>query len=135
MTKKSRPPRTAAFKKKIALEALREDKTLNQLASEHGIHPLQVGKWKKELIERAESLFESKKDRKQDETSDREVLEKKVGRLTMENDFLKKNWAIDRQREEAMGRREPLSPIGGCTMQTIEHRAFQLLLQERASEI
>jgi transposase-like protein len=90
MTKKSRTPRTAAFKKKIALEALREDKTLNQLASEHGIHPLQVGKWKKELIDGAESLFESKKDRKQDETQDRGALENKVGRLTMENDFLKK---------------------------------------------
>jgi transposase-like protein len=90
MTKKPRTPRTAAFKKKIALEALREDKTLNQLASEHGIHPLQVGKWKKELIEGAEGLFENKKDRKQDDTSDREALEKKVGRLTMENDFLKK---------------------------------------------
>ena len=90
MTKKPRTPRTAAFKKKIALEALREDKTLNQLASEHSIHPLQVGKWKKELIDGAESLFDSKKDRKQDETQDREALEKKVGRLTMENDFLKK---------------------------------------------
>lgn len=90
MTKKPRTPRTAAFKKKIALEALREDKTLNQLASEHGIHPLQVGKWKKELIDGAEVLFESKKDRKQDDVSDREALEKKVGRLTMENDFLKK---------------------------------------------
>jgi len=90
MTKKSRTPRTAAFKKKVALEALREDKTLNQLASEHGIHPLQVGKWKKELIDGAEGLFESKKDRKQDDVADREALEKKVGRLTMENDFLKK---------------------------------------------
>lgn len=90
MTKKPRTPRTAAFKKKIALEALREDKTLNQLASEHGIHPIQVGKWKKELIEGAESLFMGKKDRKKDETQDQEALEKKVGRLTMENDFLKK---------------------------------------------
>lgn len=90
MTKKPRTPRTAAFKKKIALEALREDKTLNQLASEHGIHPIQVGKWKKELIEGAESLFESKKDRKQDNGPDRDALEKKVGCLTMENDFLKK---------------------------------------------
>lgn len=90
MTKKPRTPRTAAFKKKIALEALREDKTLNQLASEHGIHPIQVGKWKKELIEGAESLFVGKKDRKKDETQDQEALEKKVGRLTMENDFLKK---------------------------------------------
>lgn len=91
MTKKPRTPRTAAFKKKIALEALREDKTLNQLGSEHGVHPLQIGRWKKELIERAESLFESKKDRKQDDGFDREALEKKVGRLTMENDFLKKS--------------------------------------------
>ena len=90
MTKKPRTPRTAAFKKKIALEALREDKTLNQLASEHGIHPLQAGKWKKELIDGAESLFESKRDHKQNDASDREALEMKVGRLTMENDFLKK---------------------------------------------
>jgi transposase-like protein len=90
MTKKPRTPRTAAFKKKVAIEALREDKTLSQLASEHGIHPIQVGKWKKDLIDGAESLFEGKKVRKQDDDCDRETLEKKVGRLTMEIDFLKK---------------------------------------------
>lgn len=90
MTRKPRTPRTAAFKKKVAIEALREDKTLNQLASEHGVHPLQISKWKKELIDGAESLFDGKKGRKPDETQDREALEKKVGRLTMENDFLKK---------------------------------------------
>ena len=65
------------------------------MASEHGLHPLQVGKWKKELIDGAESLFESKKGRKDDDFQEREALEKKVGRLTMEIDFLKKNWAID----------------------------------------
>jgi len=90
MTKKSRTPRTAAFKKKIALEALREDKTLNQLASEHGLHPIQVGKWKKELIDGAETVFENKKGRKKDEGIDRETLEQKIGRLTIEIDFLKK---------------------------------------------
>ncbi len=90
MTRKPRTPRTAAFKKKVAIEALREDKTLNQLASEHGIHPLQISKWKKDLIDGAESLFEGKKSRVQDDEGDREALEKKVGRLTMENDFLKK---------------------------------------------
>jgi hypothetical protein len=51
---------------------------------------LQICKWKKELIEGAESLFENKKGRKQDEPQDREELERKVGRLTMEIDFLKK---------------------------------------------
>ena len=90
MSKTPRTPRTAAFKKKVALEALREDKTMGQLASQYGVHPIQVGKWKKELIEGAESLFEGKRVRKQEENIDRESLEKKVGRLTMENDFLKK---------------------------------------------
>ncbi len=90
MTKKPRTPRTATFKKKVALEALREDKTLSQLASEHSIHPLQISKWKKDLIDGAESLFEGKKDRKKVDEFDRDALEKKIGRLTMEVDFLKK---------------------------------------------
>jgi transposase-like protein len=90
MSKTPRTPRTAAFKKKVALEALREDKTLNQLASHYGVHPIQVSKWKKELIEGAESLFTGKKSQKQNESADREPLEKKIGQLTMENDFLKK---------------------------------------------
>jgi transposase len=91
MTKKPRTPRSAAFKKKVALEALREDKTLNQLASQYGVHPLQVGKWKKELIERAEDIFENRKKNGNQSEYDREALEKKIGQLTMENDFLKKN--------------------------------------------
>jgi transposase len=90
MSKTPRTPRTAAFKKKVALEALREDKTLNQLASHYGVHPIQVSKWKKELIEGAESLFTGKRSHKQNESADRESLEKKIGQLTMENDFLKK---------------------------------------------
>jgi transposase-like protein len=90
MSKKPRTPRTAAFKKKIALEALREDKTLNQLASQYGVHPLQVGKWKRELIDGAEGLFGGKKAPKQDENANQGELEKKIGQLTMENDFLKK---------------------------------------------
>lgn len=45
----SRKYHTAAFKKKVALEALKEDKTLGQIASQYGIHSLQVGKWKKSL--------------------------------------------------------------------------------------
>jgi transposase-like protein len=90
MSKMSRTPRTSAFKKKIALEALREDKTLGQLASQYGIHPIQVGRWKKELIEGAESLFERKGSRSKEDAVGREELERKIGQLTMELDFLKK---------------------------------------------
>ena len=83
-------PRTPAFKKKVSLEALREDKTLSQLASQHGVHPIQIGQWKKRLIDGAESLFEGKHTRRKEEGVSREELERKIGQLTVELDFLKK---------------------------------------------
>jgi transposase len=85
-----RTPRSPAFKKKVALEALKEDKTLAQLASQYGVHPLQVGQWKKALIDGAEQIFERKGSRKQSEDVGREELERKIGQLTVELDFLKK---------------------------------------------
>lgn len=128
MTKTPRTPRTAAFKKKVALEALREDQTLNQLASQYDIHPIQVGKWKKALVEGAESLFEGKKSRRQEESIGREALEKKVGQLTMENDFLKKNWASDPRGKKAMDRQKPKRAVRGSPMQTPRDLSVQLLL-------
>ena len=86
----TKTPRTPAFKKKVALDALREDKTMSQLASQHGIHPIQVGKWKKTLIDGAESLFEGKRGRRKEEDISREELERKIGQLIVELDFLKK---------------------------------------------
>lgn len=88
--KMSKTPRTAAFKKKVALEALRDDKTLGQLASQYGVHPMQVSKWKKELIDGADAIFEDKRSRKKEELVSREELERKIGQLTIELDFLKK---------------------------------------------
>ena len=46
----NKKPRTAAFKKKIAIEALREDNTIEEIAKEHSLHRVQVCKWKKELL-------------------------------------------------------------------------------------
>ncbi len=86
----SRTPRTPAFKKKVALEALREDKTMGQLASQHGVHPMQISKWKKELIDGAENVFVGKRSKPKEELVHREELEKKIGHLTVEIDFLKK---------------------------------------------
>lgn len=90
-TKMSKTLRTSAFKKKVVLEALREDKTMGQLASQYGVHPVQVSKWKKELIDGVESLFEGKRSRRKEEAVSREDLERKIGQLTIELDFLKKN--------------------------------------------
>ena len=91
MTKRKRRKFSSAFKAREALEALRGVKTVNQIAAEHEIHPVQVSQWKKELSERVPELFE--KPRKADadrEQCEAERLERKVGQLTMEVDWLKK---------------------------------------------
>ena len=56
-----RNARSAAFKKKVALAALKEDSTVKELAQRFGVHIVQVHKWKKELQEKAEAVFETKK--------------------------------------------------------------------------
>jgi transposase-like protein len=48
---------TAALKAKVGLEAIRGVKTVNEIGQEHGVHPVQVGQWKREIQDRAESLF------------------------------------------------------------------------------
>ncbi len=85
----ARTLRTAAFKKKVALEALKEDKTIAEIASQHKIHPIQVSQWKKELVDGAEAVFVDKRGRKKDNW-DREALERKVGQQAIELDYLKK---------------------------------------------
>lgn len=54
-----RERRSAAFKKKVALEAIREKKTINEIASAYDVHPAQVGQWKKQLLDGIDSIFES----------------------------------------------------------------------------
>jgi transposase len=87
----------AEFKAKVGLEAIHGVKTVNQIAHEHGVHPTQVGQWKKEILERAGSLFEGKRGPKAvNEYSKTEQLYGEIGKLKMELDWLKKSpgWAI-----------------------------------------
>jgi transposase-like protein len=81
----------AEFKAKVGLEAVRGVKTINQIAQEHGVHPVQVGQWKKEILERAGTLFEGKRGPKPvNEYSEPERLYGEIGKLKMELDWLKK---------------------------------------------
>lgn len=85
------------FKKKIAIEAIREQRTINEIANEHQIHPVQISKWKKELLNGAISIFEDP--RKRENSSKRQeqqesVLQQKVGQLIIENDWLKKKLGL-----------------------------------------
>jgi transposase len=82
---------TAAFKAKVGLEAIRGLKTVNQIGQEYGVHPVQVGQWKREIQERAESLFTAKRGPKPvDGPGDADRLYGEIGRLKVELDWLKK---------------------------------------------
>lgn len=81
------------FKKKIAIEALREQRAVNEIANTYEVHPAQVRKWKKELLDGAGSIFEDPRKRESDlkrQEQQEAILQQKVGQLTIENDWLKK---------------------------------------------
>ena len=91
MTRKVRTIRTAEFKAKVGLEAVRGLKTVTEIAQEYGVHPVLVGQWKKEILENAGALFDARRGPKPvDESSPEDKLYGEIGRLKMEVDWLKK---------------------------------------------
>jgi transposase-like protein len=87
---------SAAFKAKVALEAVKGDKTIAELASQYEVHPTQIIQWKKQLLESLPDVFNNspQKDRqKQDELT--EHLYQQIGQLKVELDWLKKKSGLD----------------------------------------
>ncbi len=87
----SRKKFSAKFKAQVALEAVKNTLTIAELSKRYGVHPTQIQKWKAELVDRSEGVF--LKGKQMDETSEEHIaaLERKIGQLAVENDFLKKN--------------------------------------------
>ncbi len=85
---------SAEYKFKVALEAAKGTKTINELASEYEVHPNQIGQWKRELLEAGASLFArpSAQRQRQQESQQAELYEQ-IGRLKMELEWLKKKVA------------------------------------------
>jgi transposase-like protein len=95
MSEKKRLLMTSTQKAQVALAAVKGNKTVNEIAQEHGVHPTQVGLWKKALLENVSQLFEVKRGPKSiDPQSDPERLYAKIGQLNMELEWLKKKSGI-----------------------------------------
>jgi putative transposase len=85
---------TTKFKFQVALEAMKELKTVNEIASQHKVHPTQVKQWKKQLQEEGANIFSEKAGKAQQAQTEVEVsLYEQIGRLKVENDWLKKKVA------------------------------------------
>lgn len=89
------------FKARVAMEAISGRKTIQEIAADHAIHPIQVSQWKKQLLEGASELFtRGKKSKVKEEGQAKEAeLFQQIGRLQMELDWLKKGLSCSDTRE------------------------------------
>lgn len=95
MDQKIRRVHPAAFKAKVALEALKEQKTIAELSSMYAVHTTQITKWKKQALDILVSGFGSGQKRQEKEDNDlMQELYRQIGRLKVEVDFLKKKMGI-----------------------------------------
>ena len=88
--KRTRKKHNATFKAKVALAAVKGDRTIAELSSEFGVHPNQIYNWKKQLLDGAVSVFEGGGAAAEGTVSEAQVdvLYRQIGQLKVENDFL-----------------------------------------------
>jgi putative transposase len=91
------------FRARVAIEAIRGEKTLSQLGSQFKVHPIQIAKWRKSALEQLPELFVDGRSRKRsDEDGDKDALYEEIGRLKMELDWLKKKWVCSTDERRAL---------------------------------
>jgi len=81
---------SAAFKSKVALEAIKVQKTITEIASEYEVHPNQVSQWKKQLQEGVQDIFTDPGRSNRSDEKIKDKLYQEIGRLKVELDWLKK---------------------------------------------
>jgi len=87
MSRRPRRNHSAAFKAKVALDAVKGEKTVAEIAQKHDVHPNQVTEWRRQLLERAPEAFGANA-KPSEPPVDLKALHAKIGQLTLENDFL-----------------------------------------------
>ena len=82
---------TKEFKARVALDAVKGQKTVNELASEYGVHATQINTWKKQLVEALPEVFNGKQARQEEaHEAEKDRLYQQIGKLQVEVDWLKK---------------------------------------------
>ena len=86
--RRKRRNHSPSFKAKVAVAALKGDKTLAELAEQFDVHPNQITDWKRQLLDNAEQLFGRSEKQAEERAHETKELHAKIGQLTMERDFL-----------------------------------------------
>lgn len=88
---------TTEFKTKVAIEAIRQQKTVNELTTEYGVHATQINLWKKQALAEIPEAFTGKKEKARDNRQqDIDELHRQIGQLIAERDWLKKKSSASR---------------------------------------
>lgn len=91
MTTTTRKQYTPKFKARVAIEAIRGERTLNQLATQFRVHPVQIAHWRRAALEHLEEIFiDGRKRQARQVDDDSHALYEEIGRLKVELDWLKK---------------------------------------------
>ncbi len=90
MKKVSRKKFSSEFKAKVAIEALKEQKTVAELAVQYDIHPTQIATWKKHFLENSSLVFSEKPTGAKENEANETRLYEQIGKLQMQNEWLKK---------------------------------------------
>jgi putative transposase len=88
---------SGAFKAKVALEAIRGERTVNEIAADYGVHPVQITQWKRVALDALPAIFSSRRGAKhKEEETLKAALYQQIGQRKVELDWLKKNVSLVR---------------------------------------
>ena len=134
--KKTRRKIDAALKSKIALEAVREQATVADLAQRYQVHPNQVYAWQKQLQERAARAFDPKVGQEAEAQAEREIerLHAKIVQLTIENDFFAKGSDDERAGPQSEARSRPSASFRAAAVCDAWYRPLRPLSLAAAGE-
>jgi transposase len=127
-----RQKHSADFKAKVSLEAIRESRTTAELAGAFEVHGTMITRWKRHVLENPASLFSEKtKQKNRDNEELIAALYQRIGQLTVELDWLKKNRPSSSRGVPITGRSASSSDFGHSSMRSVRAWPVQLLLPTR----